>query len=211
MQIGPRPVCPRCHSDPRDYRISDDVPSPISEGSIGIARLVRTQSRATFLAIVSHPCIKRASLRVEHHTTSPCPFKCNLHNILGCIQNHRRSEMRSKTVAAQKCCTNSPAHSGLPAQKPSRRSLSDSLFCVINTPPSFRHSRLPSMRTTWRPPRSHSASESETQPTPVQVASSPSKVVAYCCATEREVHLSPRREDPPRSTTTSLLLVRRIE
>jgi hypothetical protein len=30
-----------------------------------------------------HPCIKGASLWVKHRTISPCPFKCNLHNILG--------------------------------------------------------------------------------------------------------------------------------
>ena len=189
---------------------SDDVPSPISEGSIGIARLVRTQSRATFLAIViihasSEPRsgsnitpLLHARSNATCTTSSAVPKSPTIRNA---IKDSRR----------EKCCTNSPAHSGLPAQKPSRRSLSDSLFCLINTPPSSRHSRLPSMRTTWRPPRSHSASESETQPTPVQVASSPSKVVAYCCATEREVHLLPRREDPPKNTTTSLLLVRRIE
>jgi hypothetical protein len=96
------------------------VLASISEGSIGIARFIRTQSRATFRAIV-----------VIHASSEPrsgsniTPF---LHARSNATCTTSSADPESPTIRnaipdsrRQKCRTNSPTHFSSPAQKPSRR------------------------------------------------------------------------------------------
>ncbi len=109
-------------------------PTQISEGSTGIARFIRTQSKAALRTIV-----------FIHTSSEPRPAS-NMAPFL-----HARSRATCATSSAepesptiryaihhsrrQKRCTNCPAHSSSPAQKPSRRSSSDTLSCVIGASP----------------------------------------------------------------------------
>ena len=105
----------------------------ISNGSVGIARFFRTQSRAAFRTIVvihafSEPRagsnvtpFLHARSKAACATSSAEPASPTIRNA---IQHSRR----------RKSCTNCLAHSSSPAQKPSRSS-SDTLSCGITSSP----------------------------------------------------------------------------
>ena len=109
-------------------------PTQISEGSTGIARFIRTQSKAALRTIVFiHPSSE------PRPASNMAPF---LHARSRATCATSSAEPESPTIRyaihhsrRQKRCTNCPAHSSSPAQKPSRRSSSDTLSCVIGASP----------------------------------------------------------------------------